>query len=47
VELVRKVRREFITSGDFPAATLVGLTALADPRWLVEVEAVAGLKWLG
>ncbi len=44
VELIRKVRREFIKDGNFPAATLIGVTALADPAWLVEVEAVAVLK---
>jgi enamine deaminase RidA (YjgF/YER057c/UK114 family) len=43
VGLIRKVRREFIVGDNFPAATLVGVTALADPAWLVEVDAVAVL----
>lgn len=44
VSLIRKVRQEFIGTGNFPAATLVGVSALADPAWLVEVEAIAVLS---
>ena len=31
----------FFPDGDFPASTLVVVTSLADPRWLVEIEAYA------
>lgn len=39
---VRKARTEFFT-GDFPTATLVCVTALASPLFLVEIEAIAVL----
>lgn len=39
---VWKARREFFT-GNFPTSTLVGTSALADPRLKVEIEAVAHL----
>ena len=35
-----KARREFFT-GDFPCSTLVEVTALARPEFLIEIEAVA------
>lgn len=37
---VWKARKEFFT-GDFPAASLVEVSALADPKILVEIEAIA------
>ena len=37
---VWQARREFFT-GDFPASTLVEVSALAAPEILVEIEAVA------
>ena len=37
---VGEARREFFT-GDFPASTLVGITALAMPGLLVEIDAIA------
>jgi 2-iminobutanoate/2-iminopropanoate deaminase len=37
---VSAARREFF-SGDFPCSTLVGITSLAGPDLLVEVDAVA------
>jgi enamine deaminase RidA (YjgF/YER057c/UK114 family) len=37
---VWRARREFFT-GDFPASTLVEVSALAKPEMLVEIEAVA------
>ena len=37
---VSAARREFF-SGDFPCSTLVGITSLAAPELLVEVDAVA------
>ncbi|OAV52040.1 enamine deaminase RidA [Enteractinococcus helveticum] len=39
-EGVWKARQEFFT-GDFPAAALVEVSALADPKILVEIEAIA------
>jgi len=44
IDIVRKVRREFITAENPPAHTFVGVTALADPALLIEVEAIAVLK---
>jgi enamine deaminase RidA (YjgF/YER057c/UK114 family) len=41
VDVVRKVRKEFVGSNPPPASTFIGVTALADPVYLVEVEAVA------
>lgn len=43
ISAIRKVRDEFITSDTPPCSTLVGVTALADPDFLIEVEAVAVL----
>jgi enamine deaminase RidA (YjgF/YER057c/UK114 family) len=36
-------RREFFT-GDFPASTLVEVSALATPELLVEIEAIAHIE---
>jgi enamine deaminase RidA (YjgF/YER057c/UK114 family) len=44
VDVIRKVRTEFITGDEPPASTFVGVTALADPAFLVEIEAVAVLS---
>jgi enamine deaminase RidA (YjgF/YER057c/UK114 family) len=44
IDIVRKVRKEFIAAENPPAHTFVGVTALADPAFLIEVEAVAVLK---
>jgi enamine deaminase RidA (YjgF/YER057c/UK114 family) len=44
VDVIRKVRTEFITGDEPPASTFVGVTALADPAFLVEIEAVAILS---
>ncbi len=37
----RGVRQEVMGNGNRPASTLVGVTALALPQWLIEIEAVA------
>jgi 2-iminobutanoate/2-iminopropanoate deaminase len=42
-EELARVRAEFFPDGKLPASTLVGVTALADPDMLVEIEAVAVL----
>jgi enamine deaminase RidA (YjgF/YER057c/UK114 family) len=41
--VVGKARAPFFAGGTPPASTLVGVTALALPEWLVEIEAVAVL----
>jgi enamine deaminase RidA (YjgF/YER057c/UK114 family) len=42
-EELARVRAEFFPDGKLPASTLVGVTALADPDMLVEIEAIAML----
>lgn len=42
-EELARVRAEFFPEGRLPASTLVGVTALADPDMLVEIEAIAVL----
>jgi 2-iminobutanoate/2-iminopropanoate deaminase len=42
-EELARVRSEFFRDGKLPASTLVGVTALADPDMLVEIEAIAVL----
>ena len=44
IALTRKVRTEFITGENPPASTFVGVTTLADPAFLVEIEAIAILE---
>ena len=41
--LLREVRQGYLNQAHPPASTLVGVTALVDPRWLIEIEAVAVL----
>jgi enamine deaminase RidA (YjgF/YER057c/UK114 family) len=43
---IQAARREFF-SGDFPCSTLIGVTALAEPHLLVEVDATAVLPRSG
>ena len=38
---VRKVRGELFSSSNPPTSTLLVISALADPRYLVEIEAIA------
>jgi len=41
VPIIREVRSRYV-SGDYPpASTLVGVSALVGPDWLIEIEAVA------
>ena len=42
-EELGRVRAEVFPEGKLPASTLVGVTALADPDMLLEIEAVAVL----
>ncbi len=41
IAVVRRVRDEFVVKESPPASTFIGVTALADPVYLVEIEAVA------
>ena len=41
LDTFRDVRNEFFPPADRPASTLVGVTALALPKYLVEIEATA------
>ena len=38
---VREIRNLFFENLEPPASTLVGVTALAGPDWLLEIEAIA------
>ena len=40
----RDTRKDIMGDADMPASTLVGVTALALPEWIIEIEAVAVLK---
>jgi enamine deaminase RidA (YjgF/YER057c/UK114 family) len=40
-EELARIRAEFFPDGKLPASTLVGVTGLADPDMLVEIEAIA------
>ncbi len=37
-----EIRREYFRS-PYPASTIIGVTGLADPDWLIEIEAIARL----
>lgn len=39
--IVGEARTEFLGGSPPPGSTLVGVTALADPAYLVEIEAIA------
>lgn len=39
--IIGKARAPFFSGGTPPASTLVGVSALAMPEWLVEIEAIA------
>ncbi|MGE0610572.1 MAG: RidA family protein [Pirellulales bacterium] len=41
VPIIREVRGRYISADNPPASTLVGVSALVDPDWLIEIEAVA------
>lgn len=40
-DIVRAARTACFGAGPFPAATMVGVSALVDPDFLIEVEAIA------
>jgi len=39
--IIREVRSRFVSPEHPPASTLVGVTALAHPDWLIEIEGTA------
>ena len=39
--IFRKVRKDFLSSENYPASTLVGVTVLGNRNWLIEMEATA------
>ena len=41
---ISEVRGEFFTRGEMPASTFVVVSSLADPQWVVEIEAVAMIE---
>jgi enamine deaminase RidA (YjgF/YER057c/UK114 family) len=41
VPIIREVRSRHVNAEHPPASTLVGVTALVGPDWLIEIEAVA------
>lgn len=41
VPIIREVRSRFVSADHPPASTLVGVSALVGPDWLIEIEAIA------
>ncbi|MFN4258013.1 MAG: RidA family protein [Gemmataceae bacterium] len=41
VPMVREARGRYVNAEQPPASTLVGVSALVNPDWLIEIEAVA------
>jgi len=41
VPIIREVRSRYVDATHPPASTLVGVTALVVPEWLIEIEATA------
>jgi enamine deaminase RidA (YjgF/YER057c/UK114 family) len=41
VPSIREIRAQYVNMSNPPASTLVGVTALVGPDWLIEIEAVA------
>ena len=39
--IVGEVRGRYLSADNPPASTLVGISALAGPEWLIEIEATA------
>lgn len=44
VPIIREVRSRYVWSEHPPASTLVGVSALVGPDWLIEIEAVAVIE---
>ena len=43
VPIIRQVRSRYVDASHPPASTLVGVSALVGPEWLIEIEATAHL----
>ena len=41
VPIIREVRSQYVDATHPPASTLIGVTALVGPEWLIEIEATA------
>lgn len=41
VPVIRAIRSKYVSADHPPASTLVGVSALVGPDWLIEIEAVA------
>lgn len=41
VPVIRAIRSKYVSAENPPASTLVGVSALVGPDWLVEIEAIA------
>ena len=44
VPIIREVRSRYVNAAQPPVSTLVGVTALVGPDWLIEIEAVAVIR---
>jgi enamine deaminase RidA (YjgF/YER057c/UK114 family) len=44
VSVIREVRSRYVSAEHPPASTLVGVSALVGPEWLIEIEAVAVIE---
>jgi enamine deaminase RidA (YjgF/YER057c/UK114 family) len=44
VPIIREVRARYISAPHPPTSTLVGVTALVGPEWLIEIEATAVVR---
>ncbi|MBI3466730.1 MAG: RidA family protein [Planctomycetes bacterium] len=44
VPIIREVRSRYVSADKPPASTLVGVSALVGPDWLIEIDAVAVVK---
>lgn len=42
--IFRKVRKEFLGTENYPASTLVGIQALGNKDWQIEIEAIAVIE---
>ena len=41
VDLIHRVRRDYVSQHHPPSCTLIGVTSLCEPGWLIEVNAIA------
>jgi enamine deaminase RidA (YjgF/YER057c/UK114 family) len=44
VPVLREIRSRYIAADHPPASTLVGVSALVGPDWLIEIEVIALIK---